>query len=78
MKKYFDAYLRSYNELTSFKIKQEMIILHNIMLYLKILRGSLKSLGYNTGAKYYDLSVIITHTRPILRCYGQLLKIADF
>ena len=24
------------------------------------------------GAKYYDLCVIITHIRPILRCYGQL------
>ena len=29
-------------------------------------------------AKYYYLSVIITHTRQVLRCYGQLLKITDF
>ena len=30
------------------------------------------------GAKYCDLSVIITHTWIILRCYGQLLKIMYF
>ena len=29
-------------------------------------------------AKYYDLSVIIIHTRSILRCYRQLIKITDF
>ena len=29
------------------------------------------------GAKYYDLSVIIMHTQPILLCYGQLFKITD-